>query len=213
MISHLTGAISKKHEGRQAIEITIHGVGYEVHLPTFVWRALEETPLGGEVSLEIFYHVPDRQPTPMLVGFQRDIERDFFRKLVEVPDLGPTKAMRALVYSVSTIATWIEQSDERALRSLPGIGERLAKTMVAHLKGKVANEALLQDEQFTGPPPKSGPPSLSEVQQLAIAGLVRLGYKESDASKWVQQVSKDGEPADVEEIIRAVFGLRSEQIG
>jgi Holliday junction DNA helicase RuvA len=213
MISHLAGAISKKHESRQAIEITIHGVGYEVHLPTFVWRALEETPLGGEVSLEIFYHVPDRQPTPMLVGFQRDIERDFFRKLVEVPDLGPTKAMRALVYSVSTIATWIEQSDERALRSLPGIGERLAKTMVAHLKGKVAKEALLQDEQFTGPPPKPGPPSLSEVQQLAIAGLVRLGYKESDASKWVQQVSKDGDAADVEEIIRAVFGLRSEQIG
>jgi Holliday junction resolvasome RuvABC DNA-binding subunit len=99
------------------------------------------------------------------------------------------------------------------LRSLPGIGERLAKTMVAHLKGKVAKEALLQDEQFAGPPPKSGPPSLSEVQQLAIAGLVRLGYKESDASKWVQQVSKDGDAADVEEIIRAVFGLRSEQIG
>jgi len=213
MISHLTGALTKRHEGHQAIEITINGVGYEVQLPTFVWRALEETPLGGEVSLEIYYHVPERQPTPMLVGFQRDIERDFFRKLVEVPDLGPTKAMRALVYSVSTIATWIEQSDERALRSLPGIGERLAKTMVAHLKGKVVEEALLQDEHFAGPKPKSGPPSLSEVQQLAIAGLVRLGYKESDASKWVQQVSKDGETADVEEIIRAVFGLRSEQLG
>ena len=213
MISHLTGALTKRHEGRQAIEITINGVSYEVQLPTFVWRALEETPLGGEVSLEIYYHVPERQPTPMLVGFQRDIERDFFRKLVEVPDLGPTKAMRALVYSVSTIATWIEQSDERALRSLPGIGERLAKTMVAHLKGKVVEEALLQDEHFAGPKPKSGPPSLSEVQQLAVAGLVRLGYKESDASKWVQQVSKDGETADVEEIIRAVFGLRSEQLG
>ncbi len=213
MISHLTGAISKKHEGRQAIEITIGGVGYEVALPTFVWRALEQTPLGDEVSLEIFYHVPERQPTPMLVGFQRDIERDFFRKLVEVPDLGPTKAMRALVYSVSTIATWIEQGDERALRSLPGIGERLAKTMVAHLKGKVVQEALLLDEHFAGPPPKAGPPSLSEMQQLAVAGLVRLGYKESDASNWVQQVSKDGETAEVEEIIRAVFSLRSQQIG
>lgn len=213
MISHLTGAITKRHEARQAIEIMISGVGYEVALPTFVWRALEQTPLGDAVSLEIFYHVPERQPTPMLVGFQRDIERDFFRKLVEVPDLGPTKAMRALVYSVSTIATWIEQGDERALRSLPGIGERLAKTMVAHLKGKVVQEALLLDEHFAGPPPKTGPPSLSEMQQLAVAGLVRLGYKESDASKWVQQVSKDGEAPDVEEIIRAVFSLRSEQIG
>jgi len=213
MISHLTGALSKKHEGRQAVEITISGVGYEVFLPTFVWRSLEQTPLGEEVSLEIFYHVPERQPTPLLVGFQRDVERDFFRKLVEVPDLGPTKAMRALVFSVSTIATWIEQGDERALKSLPGIGERLAKTMVAHLKGKVVEEALLQDERFAAPPPKEGPPSLSEVQQLAVAGLVRLGYKEAEASRWVEQVCREGEPAEVEDIIRAVFSLRSQQIG
>src|SRR3990172_272328 len=213
MISHLRGAMWKKHEGRQAVEITISGVGYEVFLPTFVWRSLEQTPLGEEVSLEIFYHVPERQPTPLLVGFQRDVERDFFRKLVEVPDLGPSKAMRAMMYSVSTIATWIEHADEKSLRSLPGIGERLAKTMVAHLKGKVVEEALLQDEHFAAPPPKTGAPSLSEVQQLAVAGLVRLGYKESEASNWVQQVSTDGEAPEVEEIIRAVFALRNQQIG
>ena len=213
MISHLTGTLTKKTEARQSIELTLSGVGYEVLLPTFVWRALEDTALGEEVSLEIFYHVPERQPTPLLVGFTRDIERDFFRKLVEVPDLGPTKAMRALVYSVSTIATWIEQSDERSLRSLPGVGERLAKTMVAHLKGKVVSEALLQDEHFASPPPKAGPPSLSEVQQLAVAGLVRLGYKEAEASRWVEQVSTDGEPAEPEELIRAVFAQRSQEIG
>lgn len=213
MISHLTGALTKRHEGRQAVEITINGVGYEVALPTFVWRSLEETALGAEVSLEIFYQVTERQPTPMLVGFQRDIERDFFRKLVDVPDLGPTKAMRALVFSVSTIATWIERGDERSLRGLPGIGERLAKTMVAHLKGKVVEEALLMDEQFASAAPKDGKPSLSEVQELAVAGLVRLGYKQAEASRWVDQVCRDGEPAEVEEIIRAVFSLRSEQIG
>jgi len=212
MISHLTGMLTKKTEARQSIEMTINGIGYEVLLPTFVWRALEQTSLGEEVSFEIYYHVPERSPTPLLVGFTRDIERDFFRKLVEVPDLGPTKAMRALVYSVSTIATWIEQSDERSLRSLPGVGERLAKTMVAHLKGKVVNEALLQDEHFASPAPEAGPPSLSEVQQLAVAGLVRLGYKEGEASRWVEQVSKDGEPVEPEELIRAVFSLRSKEL-
>ncbi len=212
MISHLSGTLSKKNEARQAVEVTTGGVGYEVFLPTFVWRALQDEALGSDVELEIYYHVPERQPTPMLVGFQRDVERDFFRKLVEVPDLGPSKAMRAMMYSVSTIATWIEHSDEKSLRSLPGIGERLAKTMVAHLKGKVVEEALLQDEHFAAPPPKPGAPSLSEVQQLAVAGLARLGYKESEASNWVQQVSKDGETAEVEEIIRAVFALRNQQL-
>ncbi len=212
MISHLTGALSKRNDARQAIELMIGGVGYEIFLPTFVWRALEEEPLGAEISLEIHYHVPERAPTPMLVGFQRDVERDFYRKLVEVPDLGPSKALRAMMYSVSTIAAWIEHGDEKSLRSLPGIGERLAKTMVAHLKGKVVEEALLQDERFAGPPPKAGAPSLSEVQQLAVAGLVRLGYKQSEASSWVQQVTPEGETAQVEDIIRAVFALRNQQL-
>jgi len=213
MISHLAGALTKKHEARQAIELSISGVGYEVLLPTFVWRALEETPLGEEVSFEIFYHVPERQPTPILVGFTRDVEREFFKKLVEVPDLGPTKAMRALVFSVSTIATWIEQGDEKALRGLPGVGERLAKTMVAHLKGKVVEEALLVDEHFSSPASKGGPPSLTEVQQLAVAGLVRLGYKEGEASRWVEEATRDSEePAEVEEIIRAVFAQRSREL-
>lgn len=213
MISHLTGTLAKKFDARQSVELELNGIGYEVLLPTFVWRALEETALGEQLAFEIFYHVPERQPTPLLVGFTREVERDFFRKMIEVPDLGPTKALRALVFSVSTIATWIEQGDERSLRQLPGVGERLAKTMVAHLKGKVVEEALLQDEQFKSPPPKEGPPSLSEVQQLAVAGLVRLGYKEGEASRWVEQVSGDGGPAEPEEIIRAVFSLRSQEIG
>jgi Holliday junction DNA helicase RuvA len=212
MISHLIGTLTKKHEKRQAIELSVNGVGYEVLLPTFVWRALEETPLGETVELEIFYHVPERQPTPMLVGFTREVEREFFKKLVEVPDLGPIKAMRALAFSVSTMATWIEQGDEKSLRTLPGVGERLAKTMVAHLKGKVVGEALLQDEHFAAPPATGGPPSLSEVQQLAVAGLVRLGYRQAEASRWVEEVTGEGEPAEVEEIIRAVFALRSQEL-
>ena len=212
MISHLAGVLTKKHESRQAIELSVNGIGYEVLLPTFVWRALEQTPIGEPAEFDIFYHVTERQPTPMLVGFTREVEREFFKKLVEVPDLGPTKATRALVFSVSTIATWIEQSDEKALRTLPGVGERLAKTMVAHLKGKVVEEALLQDEGFAEHPPEGGPPSLTEVQQLAVAGLVRLGYRESEASHWVGDVTTEGEPVEVEEIIRAVFAQRSQEL-
>lgn len=213
MISHLAGVLTKKHEGRQAIELSVNGIGYEVMLPTFVWRAVEDQPIGEPAEFDIFYQVSERQPTPMLVGFTREVEREFFKKLVEVPDVGPLKAMRALVFSVSTIATWIERGDERALRGLPGVGERLAKTMVAHLKGKVVEEALLQDEQFAEHPPPGGPPSLTEVQQLAVAGLVRLGYREAEASRWVGEVTTDGEPAEVEEIIRAVFSRRSQELG
>ncbi|MGB2694347.1 MAG: helix-hairpin-helix domain-containing protein, partial [Dehalococcoidia bacterium] len=134
-----------------------------------------------------------------------------YRKLVDVPDLGPMKAMRALAFSVSTIATWIERGDERSLRSLPGVGERLAKTMVAHLKGKVIEEAMLLDEHFAEPASKETP-SLSEAQRLAVDGLVRLGYKAGDASRWVEEVAKELDTTEVEEIIRAVFTQRSAEL-
>ena len=145
MISHLAGVLTKKHESRQAIEITINGSGYEVLLPTFVWRALEETPLGEEVEFDIYYHVNERSPTPMLVGFTREVEREFFKKMVDVPDLGPIKSMRALSFSISTIATWIEQSDETALRTLPGVGQRLQQPKFAGAGGPQSQLQTAQD--------------------------------------------------------------------
>jgi len=53
-----------------------------VRMDAGIGNAVEATPLGDDIDLEIYYHVPERSPTPMLVGFQRDIEREFFRKLV-----------------------------------------------------------------------------------------------------------------------------------
>ena len=118
-----------------------------------------------------------------------------------------------LVFSVSTIAAWIEQGDTAALKRLPKIGARTADTIVAQLKGKVYNEAMLRDEGFSAPE-KEESASLSEMQQLAVAGLVRLGYKQTDAASWVEAVSAgDGGPQDAEEIIRAVFAQRNEEIG
>ncbi len=85
---------------------------------------------------------------------------------------------------------------------------------MAQLKGKVYNEAMLQDEGFSAAE-KEEAASLSEMQQLAVAGLVRLGYKQNEAAGWVEAVSTngDGEPLDAEEIIRAVFAQRNEEIG
>lgn len=210
MISHVSGKLTKKNAERQAVELWVNGVGYEILLPNFVWRSVSERELGEEVEFETLYYVPERPPIPILIGFQREVEREFFKKLIEVPDLGPTRAMRALAYSVSSIATWIEEGDEKALRGLPGVGERLAKTIVAHLKGKVVEEALLRDEGFDRPPPAEAPPAPHALKELAVEGLVRLGYKRSDASRWVEEVTQAEELGEVEEIIRAVFRMRSD---
>ena len=214
MISHIDGVLRKKNEEDLSIEVDVGGIWYEITMPAFVWRSFEDTEIGSDVSIETYHYVLERSPTPKLVGFTREIERDFFKKFIEVPKVGPTVATQAMIFSVSTIAAWIEAGDTAAIKRLPKIGARTAETIVAQLKGKVYNEAMLQDEGFSAPE-KEEPATLSEMQQLAVEGLVRLGYKQAEAASWVEAVSTngDGEPQDAEEIIRAVFARRSEEIG
>lgn len=212
MISHVTGILRKKNPNTPSVEIDVGGVWYEIQLPFFVWRGMEQLEIGNEVSLEVLYYAAERQPIPKLIGFKREVERDFFRKFIEVPDIGPTKALRAMVFSVSAIAGWIEAGDVASLTRLQGIGRRAAEKIVAELRGKVVEEALLQDEGFEEPPAEVPPPSVDEAKEFAVDGLVRLGYKRADAARWVQEITTKQALEKVEDIIRAVFKMRSEEI-
>jgi Holliday junction DNA helicase RuvA len=204
MISHLRGTLARKNEIASSLEIDVGGVWYRVELPAFVWRAMEDKGVGDEVELETFYFVTQNAPIPRLIGFQREVERGFFEKLITVPNIGPTTATKALEYSVSTIARWIEAGEVTQITKLPGIGKRSAETMVAQLRGKVTEEALLADEGFDKPePPKQTGPS--EVARDAIDALITLGYTRTDAERLVSQVEAESEPATVEDAIRAVF--------
>ncbi|MBI4299526.1 MAG: Holliday junction DNA helicase RuvA, partial [Chloroflexi bacterium] len=155
MIAHLSGVLLRKSQDEQRVIVDVGGLGYEVLLPAFVMRALEDKREGEPIDLEIYYHVSERQPRPTLIGFSRPHERAFFEKLIQVEDIGPIKAARALTLSISTIARAIEDDDVRTLRRLDGIGERTAHKIVATLRGRVAAEALLRDEGFVSAAPQS----------------------------------------------------------
>lgn len=204
MITHLRGTLARKSEAAAAIEVDVGGVWYRVELPAFVWRALEDRAVGSPIELETFYFVAANAPIPRLIGFLRAVERDFFEKLIAVPNVGPTTAAKALVFSVSTIARWIEAGDTAQLAKLPGLGRRTAETIVAQLRGKVTEEALLADERFAEPP-KPAELAPSDVARDTVEALLALGYTRTEASRLVQEVESESAPETVEEAIRAVF--------
>ncbi len=205
MISHLRGRLRKKNEDESSLEVEVGGVCYEVFLPMFVWRAFEDAEVGDEVELETFYYASERQPIPKLVGFKRPVEREFFKKFIAVHDLGVPTALKALVFSVSTIARWIEDGDTASLRRLPGIGARMSDTIVAQLRGKVVQFALLRDEGFEELPAAEPTATLDEVKRDAAAGLVGLGFTRGEAARLVDEVAKEQALQTVEDVIRAVF--------
>ncbi len=189
------------------VVVDVGGVGYDVFLPQFVMRTVEERADGEPIEFDIYYHVTERQLRPTLIGFNNGYEKQFFEKFISVEDIGPQKAAKALVFSVSTIAQAIEGEDIEMLRRLPGIGERTAKKMVATLRGKVAEEALLRDEGFAEVP--GGPvrvESAPEIREDTIDILVGLGHRHAEAANKVDAaMRRNPGVSSPEELIREVY--------
>lgn len=204
MISYIKGTIRSIDSDNSKVVVDVNGVGYEVLLPTFVMRSLVDRGKvsGEEIALETYYYVSERQPRPMLVGFNNEFERRFFEKLITVEDLGPGKIAKAFVFSVSTVANAIEDGNVELLQSMPGIGARTAQKIVATLKEKVAEFALLKDEGYASMPEAS----VKDVKSEAAQVLTELGYKRTEAKARVEEVMETNPGLkEVEELIREVF--------
>jgi len=189
MISYIKGTIRSINREESQIVVEVNGVGYEVLLPSFVMRSLiqeQDKKKDDEIELEIYYHVPDRPPRPILVGFSNDFERRFFEKLIEVEDIGPSKAAKAFIFSVSTVANAIEDGDVQLLQRMPGIGQRTAQKIVATLQGKVAEFALLMDEGYATVPSIEK----EDIRDEAIEILAALGHRKVEAASKVDEALK-----------------------
>jgi Holliday junction DNA helicase RuvA len=212
MIASLRGRLRRRLEGRVILESA--GVGYEVVLPPVVARGLEDLMAGdgdaaAELELVIYYHATRDQPRPVLIGFAKDVEREFFERLITVKDVGPLVAARALVAPIADIAEAIVRKDERFLRRLPGIGPQKCRNIVAQLEGKVAKYALLPREEAPPPPPRE---EGDEVRVLVRDILVRqMGLRPGEADQAIREALArrpdiDAPEALFEEIYRARRG-------
>ena len=204
VISYIQGTLKQKLADR--VVVSVQGLGYDVFLPQFVMRGLEDRAEGEPIEFEIYYHVTDRQLRPTLIGFNNAYEKRFFEKFISVEDIGPQKAAKALVLSVSAIAQAIETDDIAVLRKLPGIGERTARKMVATLRGKVTEEALLLDAGFATVPSSPPASSTSVLQEDGIDILVNLGHRRTEAAAKVQAaLQRNPTVVSAEELIREVY--------
>jgi Holliday junction DNA helicase RuvA len=205
VIAYIQGTLKQKQSDRVVVDVG--GVGYEIFLPQFVMRSLQDTPEGERVEFDIYYHVTERQIRPTLIGFTNGYEKRFFEKFITVEDIGPQKAARSLILSVSTIAQAIESEDITLLRKLPGIGERTAKKMVATLRGKVTEEALLRDAGISTLPSAAAEIEQStQIREDGIEILLSLGHARSEAVKKVDAALKrQPDIQSPEELIREVY--------
>lgn len=185
MIGYLEGKLLKIEPDR--ILLLAGQIGYEVLLPAVIRRSIDGKEIGDEISLYIYYHQTERQPKPALIGFNLEIEREFFQYFISVEDIGPLKAVQALTAPIRRIATAIEARDAAYLKTLKGIGNRTAQKILATLEGKVAKFALIRDEK--DPPPASADQEDFKAKVREV--LVRqLGHKTKEAREMIAAALK-----------------------
>ncbi len=201
MISYLRGEILQVQEDpTRVILLTNSGVGYSVLLPTFVRESVDPS-VGQEVGLYIYYSVSERQPLPLLVGFENLSDREFFEQFIQVEGIGPTRAAAAMNLPVSTLAYAIEMDDVTTLTLMPGIGQRGAQKIVATLKGKVMEAARSPSE------PSRWRVQAPDTRADVVAVLVNLGYRNAEAVALVDDaLRRDPEYAeDPQRLLRDIF--------
>ena len=180
MIGYIEGAVLQKND--EKILILVNQIGYEVLLPTIVAESFRDIAAGDAVSLFIYYYQTEKQPRPVLIGFNSDTQKDFFQRLMTVEDIGPMKAARALTIPVQDIARAIENNDLSCLQRLTGIGKRTAQKMVASLAGKL--ERFIVEEASSREPEYRR----EEISLPVIDVLVgQLGIKSAEARRMVEE--------------------------
>ena len=199
MIGYLEGKILKKEEDR--ILLLVNHVGYEVLLPSIVAETLRNKIVGDELSLYIYYQQTERQPKPVLIGFNLEAEKEFFQLFISVEAVGPLKAARAMNIPVRDIARAIETENASVLKQLKGIGNRTAQKIIATLKGKMEKFVLIsKGDTVTAP-------VYEDFQSQVLRVLVdQLGHKTPDAKQMIAQaLNRNRSVSTPEELFEEVY--------
>ena len=199
MIVGITGHLVRWNVESSVAWIESAGLSYEVFIPAFAQAWIAENNIDEELNLFTYYHVTERQPTPLLIGFPSFAEREFFRKIIDVPDFGPVKAVRALTFPINEIAQWIESGDRQALRQLPGVGERLSQTLIANLQGKLVEEAQIHTQERVDIPNAL---ITNQLVEDAVEALRTLQYSHRESEQLVMSAVRSGtELNNLEELL------------
>jgi len=188
MIAWLKGQLIEKQA--PTILLDVNGVGYELEAPMSTFY---ELPAVGENAI-IFVHMVVREDAQLLFGFASKQQRELFRSLIKVNGVGPKVALAILsTLSAQELLTCMVNEDVTQLCKVPGIGKKTAQRLVVEMKDRLEKE--FSDVTLEDSAVNNG----ANDRNDAIAALVSLGYKNTEASRIVKGLPND---LSSEELIR-----------
>ena len=201
MITKITGQLVALRN--ESLTLKVESFEYQVLIPEFARRQLQ-LELNRQISLHTIEYLEGNpmqgRMTPRLIGFLSETEREFFELFCSVDGVGVKKALRAMIRPVKDVATSIEEQDDKALSTLPGIGPATAERIIAKLRRKVPKFALMVARAEIGS--EMTPDIVSETFDV----LRGLGHSESDARRLVDAaLSAKKKYKDVQALLQAIY--------
>ncbi len=209
MITRIKGTLIRLDE--TSATMAVDPFEYEILIPDFTRRHLQMS-VGSEISLITIQYIDGNvqrggRMTPRLIGFNSEIEREFFELFCSVDGVGVKKALRAMVRPVQDVAKAIEQQDTKVIATLPGIGPATAERIVAKLRRKMPKFALMVTSNDEGQ-------ELQNVERDIVDEtfqiLLSLGHSESESRRLLESpLSMKKKFKDVESLLQTVYDQTS----
>ncbi len=205
MIGRISGIIAHREPDGSVI-VDVHGLGYEVFLPSGTAGRVEPEP-GQPVSLHIHTHV--REDALTLFGFATSEDRAAFRALLKVSSIGPKLALAIIgVMNASELHDAIARQDKAAFKGISGVGKKTVERILVDLQDKLDFAASSK----TGVHLRAVPGRIGSTGDTVVGALVNMGYKRSEAETAVGNVigaSGSGGDENVESVLRAALSALS----
>ena len=135
-----------------------------------------------------------------LFGFATKQERELYRLLITVPGVGGNTA-RMIISSVAPpeLANIISSGNERALKSVKGIGLKTAQRIIVDLRDKIVALGIQSEVP-------AGGGSLvnvnNEVRDEAVSALTMLGFSPAPTAKVVTAILREQPDLPVEQVVK-----------
>lgn len=155
--------------------LNVNGIGYDVLASV---QTLTDVHVLIGQKLQVWIHSHVREDAFQLFGFLTKPEKEFFLQLLKVNGVGPKMALSIMSGArVAQIQDWIENSDAKALSSLPKVGKKTAEQIILSLQGKLVRI----DAKLKGP-------KIPETHRQISSALVNLGFKNQNVDQFIMSL-------------------------
>lgn len=173
--------------GADHVSLDTGGIAYLAFCPTDTLSRCKE----GQ-SILIHIHLIVRDDSIQLFGFSDTTQREVFRHLLSVGQVGPKLALQILsALPASALVEVIASNDIPRLTAIKGIGRKTAERILVDLRDRIGDVSGGGSSVFLGP---------EEERALQALTSRSLGFSAREARQMVERLR--GEDLKAEEIVR-----------